>query len=61
MPKLRMQVASIALIIGLCSAPLPLAAQEVLTEDLAIARALAREGIAARDDANRAEAAAGVS
>ena len=61
MPKIRMRHASIALIAALCSAPLPLAAQEALTEDIAIARALAREGIAARDEANRAEAAAGVS
>lgn len=60
MPKIRMRQASITLIAALCSAPLPLAAQEALTEDIAIARALAREGIAARDDANRAEAAAGV-
>jgi len=59
MSRYRMRVASLVLATGLCSASLPLAAQEALTEEVAIARALAREGIAARDDANRAEAAAG--
>jgi cobalt-zinc-cadmium efflux system outer membrane protein len=61
MPKIRMRGASIALVAVLCAAPLRLAAQEVLSEDGAIGRALAREGIAALDDANRAEAAAGFS
>jgi cobalt-zinc-cadmium efflux system outer membrane protein len=60
MPQIRMRFASLALATGLCAAALPIAAQESLTENAAIARALAREGIGARDDANRAEAAAGV-
>jgi cobalt-zinc-cadmium efflux system outer membrane protein len=60
MSKIRMRIASLAVASGLCVAALPLVAQETLTEDAAIARALSREGIAARDDANRAEAEAGV-
>ncbi len=46
--------------LGALPLPLPLAAQEPLTESRAIALALTQEGIAARDDADRAAAAAEV-
>lgn len=60
MPRLRVRHASLTLLLALCATPQPLAAQDVLTEQAAIERALAREGIAARDDANRDAARAGV-
>lgn len=59
MPKIRMRDASIAIALAIAAAPVPIAAQETLTEDIAIERALARDGIAARDEANRDEANAG--
>jgi outer membrane protein, heavy metal efflux system len=58
MPEIRMRDASLALAIALCALPLSLAAQERLGEDIAIQRALAREGISARDEADRAASAA---
>lgn len=58
MPKIRMRDASITLAIALAVVSEPVAAQELLTQDVAIERALARDGIASRDDANRAEASA---
>jgi cobalt-zinc-cadmium efflux system outer membrane protein len=58
MPKLWMRSASLTLYLALCAAPLTVAAQETLGEDTAIQRALAREGIAARDEADRMASAA---
>lgn len=58
MPRLRMRDASIALAIALFVAPQTIAAQDVISEELAIQRALAREGVAARDEAERAASAA---
>jgi hypothetical protein len=60
MPKLRVRRAPLTLLLALCAAPLPLAAQDVLTEQAAIERALAREGIAERDEANRDAVRAGI-
>ncbi|MCL6250451.1 TolC family protein [Altererythrobacter sp. KTW20L] len=60
MPKLRMRHASLSLAVALCAAPSALAAQEALTEQLAIERALAREGIADLEAASRDIAATGV-
>ena len=59
MPKMRMRDASIALALALAVMPVPIAAQEILSEGIAIERALARDGVAARDNANRDEASAG--
>lgn len=56
MPNIRVRRTSIALASALFAATAPVAAQELVTEELAIERALARDGIAARDNANRAEA-----
>jgi cobalt-zinc-cadmium efflux system outer membrane protein len=53
-----MRVASITSIIALSFAAMPVAAQETIDEAVAIERALAREGIAARDEASRAGAEA---
>lgn len=58
MPTVGMRVASITSIFALSFATLPAAAQDILHENVAIERALAREGIAARDDADRASAIA---
>jgi outer membrane protein, heavy metal efflux system len=58
MLTMRMRAASLILAIALSAAPLPVAAQDMLSEDIAIQRALAREGIAARDAADRAASAA---
>jgi len=58
MPKLRMRDASISIAVLLCAMPVAARAQVVVDEDSAIERALAREGIAARDDAERAASAA---
>ncbi|KEO85741.1 hypothetical protein EH30_14605 [Erythrobacter sp. JL475] len=55
-----MRVASITPIIALGLVAPPAVAQDTLTENVVIERALAREGIAARDDADRAAAAAEV-
>jgi cobalt-zinc-cadmium efflux system outer membrane protein len=60
MPKLRMRSASLTLSIALCALPLSIAAQQVVDEDTAIQRALAREGISARDEADRAASLAEV-
>jgi cobalt-zinc-cadmium efflux system outer membrane protein len=58
MPKMRMRDASITVAVGLCALPLPTAAQEMLSEEIAIQRTLSREGIAARDEADRTASAA---
>lgn len=58
MPKMRMRDASISIAILLCAMPVAARAQDVVDEDTAIERALAREGISARDDADRAASAA---
>lgn len=58
MRKMRMRDASISITILLCAMPLAARAQDVVDEDTAIERALAREGIFARDDADRASSAA---
>ena len=58
MPKMRMRDASISIAIALCAMPVAARAQDVVDEDAAIKRALAREGISARDDAARAASAA---
>lgn len=62
MPKFGMHAASVTSILAVCltAMPSPLRAQEQVTEELAIQRALARDGIAARDEADRAAAAAEV-
>jgi cobalt-zinc-cadmium efflux system outer membrane protein len=53
-----MRFASITSILALSLAALPAVAQDAIDENVAIERALAREGIAARDEADRAAAAA---
>ena len=58
MPIQWMRCASHLIPASLGMLALPLAAQEPLSEDRAIALALAQEGIAARDDADRAAASA---
>ncbi len=58
MPKLRMHDASIPIAILLCAMPVAAQTQNVVDEDAAIERALARQGISARDDAERAASAA---
>jgi len=58
MPKMRMRDASISIAILLCAMPFAARAQDVVDEDAAIERALAREGISARDDAERAASTA---
>lgn len=58
MPKMRMRDASISIAIVLCALPVAARAQNVVDEDTAIERALEREGISARDDAERAASAA---
>lgn len=58
MPKMRMRDASISIAILLCALPVAARAQDVVDEDTAIVRALAREGVSARDDAERAASAA---
>ncbi len=58
MPRLRMCEASIAFALALSTAPQTIAAESVVSEELAIQRALAREGVAARDEAERAASAA---
>lgn len=58
MPTLRVHAAPIILAIAVCAAPLQLAAQEPLGEDGAIERALVRDGLAERDEAERAAAQA---
>jgi cobalt-zinc-cadmium efflux system outer membrane protein len=58
MPKFGMRLASISSVIALSALPCAVAAQEALDENVAIERALAREGIAARDAADRAAASA---
>lgn len=58
MPKMRVRDASISIAILLCAMPVAARAQDVVDEDVAIERALAREGISARDDAARAASAA---
>ena len=58
MPKMRMRDASISIVILLCALPVAARAQDVVDEDTAIERALAREGVSARDDAERAASAA---
>ncbi len=58
MPKMRVRDASISIAILLCAMPVAARAQDVVDEDAAIERALAREGISARDDAARAASAA---
>lgn len=58
MPTVGMRVASITSIIALSFAAMPVAAQQTIDEAVAIERALAREGIVARDEANRAGAEA---
>ncbi|MBU0793018.1 MAG: TolC family protein, partial [Alphaproteobacteria bacterium] len=60
MPILRVRYASLTLSLAFCATSLPLGAQDFLTEQAAIERALAREGIATRDDADRDAARAGV-
>lgn len=58
MPKMRMHDASIPIAIVLCAMPVAARAQNVVDENAVIERALAREGISARDDAERAASAA---
>ncbi len=58
MPKMRVRDASISIAIALCALPVAAQAQDIVDEDTAIERALAREGISARDDAERAASAA---
>jgi cobalt-zinc-cadmium efflux system outer membrane protein len=58
MLKMRMRYASISIAIALCAMPVAARAQDVVDEDAAIERALEREGISARDDAERAASAA---
>ena len=58
MPKLRVRGASISLSILLCALPLAAQAQNAVDEETAIERALAREGLASRDEAERAAASA---
>lgn len=58
MPKIRMRNASIPIAIMLCALPLAAQVQNGVDEDTAIELALAREGISARDDAERAASAA---
>ena len=58
MPKMRMHDASISIAILSCALPLAAQAQSVVVENTVIERALAREGISARDDAERAASAA---
>lgn len=62
MPKLRVRPATLifALPLLLCAVSVPLAAQEALTEHVAIERALLREGIGELEAASRDVAAAGV-
>lgn len=62
MPKLRVRPASpvVTLALVLCAFAVPASAQEVLTEQVAIERALAREGIGELEAANRDMAAAGI-
>lgn len=62
MPKLRVRHASpiIAPALFLCAVSAPIAAQEALTEQVAIQRALVREGIGELETASRDIAAAGV-
>lgn len=60
MPKMRMRDASIFIAIALCALPVAARAQDVVDEETAIERALAREGISARDNAERAASAAEV-
>ena len=54
-----MRLASISSVIALGVLPCAVAAQEPLDENIAIDRALAREGIAARDASDRAASRAG--
>lgn len=58
MSTVVMRVASITSLLALSLAAFPAAAQDAIDETVAIERALAREGIAARDAADRAAAAA---
>lgn len=58
MPKLRMRDASISIVIVLCAMPFAAQGQSAIDEDTAIERALAREGVSARDDAERAASVA---
>jgi cobalt-zinc-cadmium efflux system outer membrane protein len=58
MPKMRMRDASISIAILLCALPLAAGAQNIVDENTAIERAIEREGISARDDAERAASAA---
>lgn len=58
MPKIRMRKASISIAILLCAVPIAAHAQSVVDEDTAVELALAREGVSARDDAERAASAA---
>lgn len=58
MSKIRMRDASISIFILLCALPIAAQAQKVVDEDTAIKLALSREGISARDDAERAASAA---
>lgn len=60
MPRLRMRAASVSSIIALSLTAMPSFAQETIDEGVAIQRALAREGVAARDDAERSAAEAEV-
>lgn len=58
MSRLWVPSASCALAAVLLASPIAISAQETLSENIAIQRALLREGIAARDDAERAGSAA---
>lgn len=60
MPKSRVRNAPLILAIGLSAMPCAASAQQALDETTAIEQALAREGIAARDEADRAASAAEV-
>lgn len=58
MSKIRARHAALTIALVLSTLPVPAIARDRLTEQAAIDRALAREGIAARDDAERDGAAA---
>jgi cobalt-zinc-cadmium efflux system outer membrane protein len=54
MPKIRMRDASLSLAMAFaCTVPVAVSAQQSISEDEAIQRALEREDISARDDADR--------
>lgn len=60
MPNIRVRDASMSIAILFCAIPVAAWAQDIVDENTAIERALAREGVSARDDAERAASAAEV-